>query len=68
MKCLSQNPVTYCNMAIYYNILKHNMQHGIDPYCFIRTVQYYYVFIEDVHKARLSLGILIIYHVSLWHE
>ena len=42
------------------------MQHGIDPYCFTRTVQYYYVFIEDVHKARLSLEILIIYHVSLF--
>ena len=44
------------------------MQYGIDPYCFTPTVQYYYVFIEDVYKAWLSLGILIIYHVSLWHE
>ena len=26
---------TYCNMAIYCNTLKGNMQYGIDPYCYI---------------------------------
>ena len=30
-----QNPIKYCNMAIYCNTLKHNMQYSIDPYCFI---------------------------------
>ena len=29
-----QNPIKYCNMAIYCNTLKHNTQYGIDPYCF----------------------------------
>ena len=34
MKCLNQNPVTYCNMAIYCNTIKHNTQYSIDPHCF----------------------------------
>ena len=29
-----QNPIKYCNMAIYCNTLKCNTQYGIDPYCF----------------------------------
>ena len=29
-----QNPIIYCNMAIYCNTLKHNKQYGIVPYCF----------------------------------
>ena len=29
-----QNPIKYCNMAIYCNTFKHNTQYGIDPYCF----------------------------------
>ena len=37
MKCLYQNPIKYCNMAIYCNTLKHNTQYGIDPYCFTPT-------------------------------
>ena len=36
-----QNPIKYCNMAIYCNILKHNMQYDIHPYCFIPTCSYY---------------------------
>ena len=29
-----QNPIKYCNMAIYCDTLKHNTQYGIDPYSF----------------------------------
>ena len=28
-----QNPIKYCNMAIYCNTLKCNTQYGNDPYC-----------------------------------
>ena len=28
-----QNPVTYCNTAIYHNTVKHNMKYGIGRYC-----------------------------------
>ena len=33
-----QNPIKYCNMAIYCNTLKYNTQYGIDPYCFTPTL------------------------------
>ena len=33
-----QNPIKYCNMAIYCNTLKHNTQYSIDPYCFAPNV------------------------------
>ena len=36
-----QNPIKYCNMAIYCNTLKCNMQYGIDPYCFTPNVYTY---------------------------
>ena len=29
-----QNPIKYCNMAIYCNTLKCNTQYSINPYCF----------------------------------
>ena len=29
-----QHPGTYCNIAIYYNTFKHNMQYCINLYCF----------------------------------
>ena len=34
-----QNPIKYCNMAIYCNTLKYNTQYGIDPYYFTPKVQ-----------------------------
>ena len=33
-----QNPIKYCNMAIYCNTLKHNTQYSIDLYCFTPSV------------------------------
>ena len=35
MICSFINLTTYCNMAIYCNTLKGNMQYGIDLYCYI---------------------------------
>ena len=35
-----QNPIKYCNMTIYCNTLKHNMQYGIDLYCFTTSTYY----------------------------
>ena len=34
-----QNPIKYCNMAIYCNTLKHNTQYSIDLYCFTPSWQ-----------------------------
>ena len=33
-----QNPIKYCNMAIYCNTLKCNTQYGLDLYCFTPSV------------------------------
>ena len=35
-----QNPIKYCNMAIYCNTLKCNMQYGINPYCFTPSASF----------------------------
>ena len=40
-----QNPIKYCNMAVYCNTLKCNTQYGIDPYCF--TLIMYHNFCTD---------------------
>ena len=45
-----QNPIKYCNMAIYCNTLKHNTQYSIDPYCF--TPNYY-----NIIYGRILTGI-----------
>ena len=37
---LYQNPIKYCNMAIYCNTLKCNTQYGIDLYCFTPKSNY----------------------------
>ena len=44
-----QNPIKYCNMAIYCNTLKHNTQYSIDPYCspVIATLNLYSY--HDIH-------------------
>ena len=44
IKCLHQNAIKYCNMAIYCNTLKHNTQYGIDLYCFTPNT---YIVIEN---------------------
>ena len=43
-----QNPIKYCNMAIYCNTLKHNMQYGIDPNCFTPNT-YICIYIRIIH-------------------
>ena len=48
-----QNPIKYCNMAIYCNTLKRNIQYGIEPYCFTPNmhVHVYIVQQQSSHKA-----------------
>ena len=38
-----QNPIKYCNMAIYCNTLKHNTQYSINLYCFTPTLQCFFL-------------------------
>ena len=51
-----QNPIKYCNMAIYCNTLKCNTQYGIDPYCFTPTS----------HHRIVSIGIFFSYNSFLF--
>ena len=46
-----QNPIKYCNMAIYCNTLKHNTQYSIDLYCFTPNTHAYTqtLYTYDVH-------------------
>ena len=48
-----QNPIKYCNMAIYCNTLKHNMQYSIDPYCFTPNVYITFRLLMEGGMVRL---------------
>ena len=46
-----QNPIKYCNMAIYCNTLKHNTQYSINPYCF--TPNTYMSWMSHIHHSSI---------------
>ena len=54
-----QNPIKYCNMAIYCNMVKHNTQYDIDPYCFTPTMYIVITSCNISHYGHTNSDILI---------
>ena len=60
-----QNPINNCNMAIYCNTLKYNMQYGINLYCFTPNRCLYTSQTQTYHYICTYIAWLLAYRCML---